>query len=504
MDVESNEDLIQATMRRVAQARAAQKNAAEHPSGPADAPGTAAPASERAPRNEVEDAIEATIRRVTKSQAARASDPEPVDGDNAAEIVSAEEDPIEATIRRVAEAAEARASTVHDQQDVNVTTPSSEASDETIAAIKLHTARAGENPDSASEAEDAIAATIRRVAEAAEARERVPSDVREEQGITSDDEPPRAAIPATAAHTDVEPVPNTPDSMPVLATIEEARQAAIEETIRRVAVSQAARAAAEEVTTREEAPSHGDASGEDYAARVPTPMRSDFAPSNDEQASMHEDWPAAIGRLEDDLRQIRRELHTLAMRCDALVSIVDRGAPAEQEPAQRPTPAVADDDDWNVDAPLTQSQFGAPPRAAIYRDPTPMTATAEHLIEQEADAEPSFVEQAPPTPIVAAAAAPAPDGRRGFELLPRTYRITVEDKRRGVDLVPLHRALRSLEGMRDMSLLSYSNGVAMVSLETAGAVEPDALAKAVSRAMGREAEIEVHNEQTMVVKLAED
>ena len=55
---------------------------------------------------------------------------------------------------------------------------------------------------------------------------------------------------------------------------------------------------------------------------------------------------------------------------------------------------------------------------------------------------------------------------RGFELLPRTYRLTVEDKRRGVDLVPLHRALLGMDGVRDMSLLSYSNGTAIVALET--------------------------------------
>lgn len=94
--------------------------------------------------------------------------------------------------------------------------------------------------------------------------------------------------------------------------------------------------------------------------------------------------------------------------------------------------------------------------------------------------------------------------RRGLDLLPRNYRITVEDKRRGVDLVPLHRALLSMEGVRDMALLSYNNGVAIVSLEMIGDLDPDALAQSVSEVMSREARTEVHNELTMVVKLAED
>jgi hypothetical protein len=94
--------------------------------------------------------------------------------------------------------------------------------------------------------------------------------------------------------------------------------------------------------------------------------------------------------------------------------------------------------------------------------------------------------------------------KRAFELLPRTYRLTVEDKRRGVDLVPLHRALLGMDGVRDMSLLSYSNGTAIVALETTVELDPDLLGKAVSRAMARDVKVEVHNEQTMVIKLAED
>ena len=105
---------------------------------------------------------------------------------------------------------------------------------------------------------------------------------------------------------------------------------------------------------------------------------------------------------------------------------------------------------------------------------------------------------------LAAAAPLVPDAKRGFDLWPRTYRITVEDKRRGVDLVPLHRALLGMEGVRDMSLLSYSNGTAIVALEATVEIDPGVLGDAVSRAMAREVKVEVHNEQTMVIKLAED
>ncbi len=94
--------------------------------------------------------------------------------------------------------------------------------------------------------------------------------------------------------------------------------------------------------------------------------------------------------------------------------------------------------------------------------------------------------------------------KRGFDLLPHNYRITVEDKRRGVDLVPLHRAMLSMDGVRDMSLLSYNNGVAIVALETTDDLDPEVLRSSVSRAMLRDAQVEVHNEHTMVVKLSEE
>jgi hypothetical protein len=97
---------------------------------------------------------------------------------------------------------------------------------------------------------------------------------------------------------------------------------------------------------------------------------------------------------------------------------------------------------------------------------------------------------------------PLVESKRGFDLLPRTYRITVEDKRRGVDLVPLHRAMLGMNGVRDMSLLSYSNGTAIVALETADVLDPEDVRLAMQQAMQRDAKVEVHNESTMVVKLA--
>ena len=51
---------------------------------------------------------------------------------------------------------------------------------------------------------------------------------------------------------------------------------------------------------------------------------------------------------------------------------------------------------------------------------------------------------------------------------------------------------------------SAYNGVAIVSVESVGVIDPDGLGAAVSRCMSRETKVEVHNEQTMVVKIQEE
>jgi hypothetical protein len=135
--------------------------------------------------------------------------------------------------------------------------------------------------------------------------------------------------------------------------------------------------------------------------------------------------------------------------------------------------------------------LGGPPRGGFRET---RAATAQQLATDRIDTRPL---PPPPPPLHV-------EPKRGLELLPRTYRITVEDKRQGVDLVPLHRALLGMDNVKDMSLLSYNNGIAIVALETSGDIEPETLGAAVSRAMAREAKVEVHNESTMVVKLAED
>jgi len=180
------------------------------------------------------------------------------------------------------------------------------------------------------------------------------------------------------------------------------------------------------------------------------------------------DGPLAgvLGRLEELARQldaVNRHVEALAASVDAITTASAGGA---RQPLRLPNAAPG-------------SRAGAP---------------AEPPEQQVIDRRP-IPRPLPPLEV---------EPKRGLDLLPLTYRVTVEDKRRGVDLVPLHRALLSMAGVRDMALISYNNGAAIVSLETTGELDPDTLAAAVSRAMSRGARAEVHSDHAFVVKLAED
>ena len=58
-----------------------------------------------------------------------------------------------------------------------------------------------------------------------------------------------------------------------------------------------------------------------------------------------------------------------------------------------------------------------------------------------------------------------------------------------MDLVPLHRALMGVEGVEEVSLVSYANGVPVISLQAEGELDLEQLDSAVGRAMDRQCEV---------------
>ena len=334
--------------------------------------------------------------------------------------------------------------------------------------------------------EDLIEATIRRVAEAKAARAAG-------TGQTADPESPAvapAAVPE-GSHENPTPAVAPSEAWPSHAPTPAARadDARIAETIRRVAEAKAARAADARAVAPPPVVERSDATDEQAPATArPTPIRGAEAPASTPPGVDTAALLELVAELRQELAATRSDVRELAARFEA----------ARDSAGDARSVTGHDDDDWDDAPQLPRVPLGQAPRPAILRDPSPMAATAEHLVESEPE---TIIDTRPlPKPLPPLHAEP----KRGLDLLPRTYRITVEDKRRGVDLVTLHRALLGMDGVRDMSLLSYSNGVAIVAVEMIDELDPQALESAVTRAMSRGAKVEVHNDTTMVVKLAEE
>lgn len=113
------------------------------------------------------------------------------------------------------------------------------------------------------------------------------------------------------------------------------------------------------------------------------------------------------------------------------------------------------------------------------------------------------VEQEKLTKEEGAAEAQAQEQRRGLALLPQQYLMTVEDREGKVDLVPLHRGLLSLAVVEELSLVSYANGVPVLSLRTQGDLDMDRLRDAVAVAMDRECEVIQQDANRLYLRLRE-
>ena len=92
---------------------------------------------------------------------------------------------------------------------------------------------------------------------------------------------------------------------------------------------------------------------------------------------------------------------------------------------------------------------------------------------------------------------------RGFDALPRTYFLTFEDRTRSVDLIPINRALSSLDGLSEISLQRYTEGKAMISVRSVGELPLHELERAVAEAMGRPCVAEAIDDFTVLVSLLE-
>jgi hypothetical protein len=202
----------------------------------------------------------------------------------------------------------------------------------------------------------------------------------------------------------------------------------------------------------------------------------------------------AIHFLRGALRELAPLLQGIGELEEALLNLA---GPGPQQPPSRSQPAPS-----GAVRPMPDRGAAAPARsqASERREqaarPTPLPA------QEPADA------AAPMPPPAQRPAEAEPSAPRGLDLLPRTYTITVEDRREedrrtNVDLAPLHRALMAIEGVRDLSLVSYTHGVAVISLESQSEITTSQLESVVAEAMQRDCTVVARDDCRLHVRVAE-
>lgn len=168
--------------------------------------------------------------------------------------------------------------------------------------------------------------------------------------------------------------------------------------------------------------------------------------------------------LHQTLAELEQSLHAATRAVAALRQIVGDGQPAPPVPLSIVRPAPAAPPQPVEPAAPTDQESGYSPFERLW----------ERVERERLERQQQVIEE--------------PE-RRGLDLLPRHYLMTVEDRERRVDLVPLHRALQSLPGIEEVTLVSFANGVPVVAVRTDRDLDTDRLRTAVAAAMDRHCEV---------------
>jgi hypothetical protein len=235
---------------------------------------------------------------------------------------------------------------------------------------------------------------------------------------------------------------------------------------------------------------------------------------------------AAVERWTDAVRSVQKSIDEAAAAIRSFREMLAPMAPllrslgvleealsgfAVEAPQAQPAPKTAAD--------IAPAPAARPPLEAVDKDTTPLPATAleeetperawqswrrrpggrerpAHWTGQEEDA--GAVAIGPPR----AALKPVtlvPDDT----IAPYSYRVTVEDPRKPLELVPLHQALSTMPAVRNMSLLSYVNGVASIALESTEEILPPDIENAIHKTMKRSCSVLPHDSNTILVQVGE-
>lgn len=219
----------------------------------------------------------------------------------------------------------------------------------------------------------------------------------------------------------------------------------------------------------------------------------------------------SIDEAAEAIRFLRRTMQDMAPLWQSLTNLEDAlrgGAPSQRPAKDAPTPAprpmapVLEQETEEEGAPVAPEPVEEPARAAV---PTPDVGweSFRRRPEERARAQPRRAPEEAPEPIALeprAALKPVtlvPDDT----IAAYSYRMTVEEPGKPVDLVPLHQALNNVAAIRNMSLIGYMNGVASIAIEATEEISAAEVENAISKTLKQECSVMTHDESTLLVQI---
>ena len=229
----------------------------------------------------------------------------------------------------------------------------------------------------------------------------------------------------------------------------------------------------------------------------------------------------SLGQLEQALKEIQWEEPTAiaspleAAEAPTVEAADSQVAAPEAEPEEATAPsveasvpeaeAIAQEAEAVAQGPVEEPEVVGAVEGSV-GEPENVAAAEEPAAEVEAatqDVE-ATVEEQEPAPAAAFSGPRRPLPAEGLEREPpaaHAYTITVEDPGAEAPLVPLYRALGRVGRIRDMDLVSYTNGVAVISLQSDDEIAADDLRVAISESVERNCRIVNHESNVFLVRM---
>jgi hypothetical protein len=211
---------------------------------------------------------------------------------------------------------------------------------------------------------------------------------------------------------------------------------------------------------------------------------------------------AAFTRWRDSLESVRRSIDEATAAVGLLRATLHEMAPLWRSLEQLEQALTSSDLAGTIDQATAAAQEAVAKSASLA--PRPVTVSEDVATPEREESEVEAPWSESPALSHAGRTRPAldvPTMATGFQF---SYTVTVEDVGAKVKLVPLHQSLSQVQGVRELSLKSYANGIAVVCIDSEVELEAQVLQEAISDGMSKACRITAGEGPSFLVRMSSE